>query len=270
MMRKRIIIVVVCSIALIILLVGGIFYIQKKKQDMEYAKKLISAIEKSDINLLSGLLEEKGNVNAKPYLLGFDVANYQPLSVAAYRGNFEAVKMLVEAGAKVNVRGTENKTPLHMAVDGFSQENVCKIVSYLVEHGAKINQRDLYKDTPLAILLRYSMNEDRYQCFLYMVEHGADVYKGRYGSVLFEASYSNNVRVLSYLFSNYAMDPNERDTLKAGYTPLRETTYLGAVDACQFLLAHGADKTLTDSHGKTAYDYAVENGYTELTELLKP
>ena len=268
-MRKRIITVFICSIALIMLLTGVILY-QRKKQDMGYAKKLISAIEKNDMDLLSELLEEKGNVNAKPHFFDMDVRNYQPLSEAAYRGNFEAVKMLIEAGAKVNVFGTEKRTPLHMAVEGYSQENVCKIVSYLVEHGAKINQKNLYGEMPLATLLKYSMNEDRYQCFLYLVEHGADVYKGRHGSVLFEASYSNNVQVLSYLFSNYAIDPNERDISKAGYTPLIETTHLGAEDACKFLLAHGADKSLTDANGKTAYDYAIENGYTELAELLKP
>lgn len=267
-MRKRITIVAFCSIAFIILLIGVILYNQKK--DMEYAKKLIFAIEKNDMNLLSDLIEEKGNVNAKPYFFDIDVRNYQPLSEAAYRGNFEAVKMLIEAGAKVNVFGTEKRTPLHMAVDGYSQENVCRIVSYLVEHGAKINQKNLYGEMPLATLLKYSMNEERYQCFLYLVEHGANIKNaGRYGSVLFEASMANNVKAMLYLFSNYEMDSNEI-AKSSGVTPLIVTTYRGAKEACEVLLAHGADKTLTDSDGKTAYDYAVENGYAELADLLRP
>jgi len=38
----------------------------------------------------------------------------------------------------------------------------------------------------------------------------------------------------------------------------------------ELLLIHGADKTYKDSSGKTAYDYAVEEGNLKLAELLKP
>ena len=41
-------------------------------------------------------------------------------------------------------------------------------------------------------------------------------------------------------------------------------------DDLVFLLENGADKTIKDNDGKTAYDYAVSNGNTELAELLKP
>jgi hypothetical protein len=38
----------------------------------------------------------------------------------------------------------------------------------------------------------------------------------------------------------------------------------------ELLLIYGADKSYKDSSGKTAYDYAVEEGYLEIAELLKP
>ncbi|NLY31477.1 MAG: ankyrin repeat domain-containing protein [Firmicutes bacterium] len=38
----------------------------------------------------------------------------------------------------------------------------------------------------------------------------------------------------------------------------------------ELLLEHGADKSIKDSSGKTAYDYAVEEDNLELAELLKP
>ena len=38
----------------------------------------------------------------------------------------------------------------------------------------------------------------------------------------------------------------------------------------ELLLIHGADKTYKDSSGKTAYDYAIEEGNLKLAELLKP
>ena len=268
-MRKRIITVFICSIALIMLLTGVILY-QRKKQDMGYAKKLISAIEKNDMDLLSELLEEKGNVNAKPYLLDIDVRNYQPLSEAAYRGNFEAVKMLIEAGAKVNVSGTNKQTPLHMTVIGYAKENIYQIVSYLVEHGADINKKNFFGETPIATLLSYSSTEERYQCFLYLIEHGARVKRsGRYGSIIFEACSSNNVKEISFLFSNFEIDSNEKDK-ETGNTPLMEAAYFNSREAIEILLTHGADSRIKNKRGKTAYDYAIENGYTELSELLQP
>ena len=38
---------------------------------------------------------------------------------------------------------------------------------------------------------------------------------------------------------------------------------------CELLLRYGADKTLKDIYGKTAYDYAVELKDEKLIELIK-
>jgi ankyrin repeat protein len=39
-------------------------------------------------------------------------------------------------------------------------------------------------------------------------------------------------------------------------------------DICAFLIANGADKTIKDASGKTAYDYAVEAQDETLISLL--
>jgi len=44
----------------------------------------------------------------------------------------------------------------------------------------------------------------------------------------------------------------------------------GSTEAVLLLLKLGADKTIIDSNGNTAYDDAVENGHFELAELLRP
>jgi ankyrin repeat protein len=41
-------------------------------------------------------------------------------------------------------------------------------------------------------------------------------------------------------------------------------------DTIQILLENGADKSIMDVHGKTAYDYALENENDEFAYLLKP
>jgi hypothetical protein len=55
-----------------------------------------------------------------------------PLMVAAANGNFEAVKVLVEKGAKVNLRDRNGATAASLAYDGGEIE----IYNYLKEHGA--------------------------------------------------------------------------------------------------------------------------------------
>ena len=41
------------------------------------------------------------------------------------------------------------------------------------------------------------------------------------------------------------------------------------VEIVELLLENGADKTLMDSGGKTAYDYAIENRDAVLRDILK-
>lgn len=49
-------------------------------------------------------------------------------------------------------------------------------------------------------------------------------------------------------------------------TMLMQTTYRGADDVCQFLLEKGADKSLMNSEGKTAYDLAIQYNQQEVAK----
>jgi hypothetical protein len=61
-----------------------------------------------------------------------------PLHEAAYRGDLELVKQLVEDGYAVNQRDADGATPLmHAVVEGHYQ--VCR---YLIDHGADVSVRD--------------------------------------------------------------------------------------------------------------------------------
>ncbi len=52
-------------------------------------------------------------------------------------------------------------------------------------------------------------------------------------------------------------------------TALMYAAMRGSDHACIFLIQSGADVSLKDTQGKTAYDYAIENGHYELAELIK-
>jgi ankyrin repeat protein len=57
---------------------------------------------------------------------------------------------------------------------------------------------------------------------------------------------------------------------KQGRTPLMWAVIGNSVEGVQYLLKNGADISVKSLEGKTAYDYAMEKGYTDLAELIKP
>lgn len=54
-----------------------------------------------------------------------------------------------------------------------------------------------------------------------------------------------------------------------GNTPLMEAAKFDAPDLAKILLEKGADKSIKDSRGKTAKDYAAEYKRTKISDLLK-
>jgi len=83
---------------------------------------------------------KKIDVNAR------DEYGAQPLHKAAFRGNLELVKQLVEAGADVDSLGPGDATPLAFAV-GMSHvkvkgANYAGVVAYLIEKDADVNAKN--------------------------------------------------------------------------------------------------------------------------------
>lgn len=90
---------------------------------------------------------------------------FKPLHLAAFKGNSEMAKLLIEKGSSdVDVRGLCNRTPLFYAKTTF-------MVDLLLSKGADINARDCRGKTPLHLAIQYN-NEDVVSGLIFK---GADV-----------------------------------------------------------------------------------------------
>lgn len=102
----------------------------------------------------------------------------------------------------------------------------------LIHYGANINQANTLRRTPLMFASRYG--------YLEIVK------------MLLEAGAETNVN----------------DIENTG-TPLISASAAGHEEIVKLLLEHGADPNIKSSEGKTALDYAQENGYGEIARVLR-
>jgi ankyrin repeat protein len=103
-----------------------------------------------------------------------------PLMRAAYSGDIDLVRLLVEYGADPLVRNSDNETPLLAAsgygwIDGYSQgrsnEKRLETIRYLVELGADVNWACNDGITPLMVAANFGDTD----IIQYLVDAGADL-----------------------------------------------------------------------------------------------
>jgi len=108
---------------------------------------LLFAVRKGSQRMVNFLLAHGIDVNLQDKEYG-----RAPLHEAALDGKLDMVRLLVRAGARVNIADTEGMTPLHHAVLGENPTAALPVISYLLAHGARINARTTEGRTPLGLI----------------------------------------------------------------------------------------------------------------------
>lgn len=161
-----------------------------------------------------------------------------PLLVeAAKRGHTETVKILLKAGAEINIQDSDGRTALYKA----AEQGYAKTVDLLLAEKADTNLYDNIGRTPLMVASR-----NGYQIIVEsLIAHGA------------------NVNAIEQL------DPNShRDIPVGGMTALIYASRGGHAEITGILLKNGADRRLSSNTGETALGAARQHGFKQIEQML--
>ena len=203
------------------------------------------------------------------------MADSNDLKWAAFEGDLEKVRSLIESGADPNSTGDCGSGTLlnfHPAVTGFllasgatpdSQTNengasvlagLCyanqiECVKLLLEHGANPNLG--HANTLESPLHHAITNDASAELVALLIRHGADV------------NAKTNASLYSY---NYYGDTPTR-----GETPLHRAAAYSPADIVKMLLVAGADRSIPDANGNTPFHWAGwHKRPKKLVQLLAP
>lgn len=201
---------------------------------------------------------------------------WTPLQTACINNDIEAVTILLENGADPN-KTPPFQLPWYAPIQIAASNGNVDIMTVLIENGADV---ELYGHNALIKLTkdaRYAKNGiaiETYKAgYALLEQHGMSASHPSFEKqpLLCDSALLLDIEVTKFLIEDKGIPANSCDS--DGRTPLHFACLSGYADPTkeyiQYLIDHGVDPTVKDSFGKTAYDYAVEDGHTEIADLLK-
>jgi len=172
-----------------------------------------------------------------------------PLHVACANSRVDCARALIELGAHVNARGTNQRTPLLFAVS--SPTCTAEMVRSLVESGASLVVVDSDRQTCLHVAARAGASSSVMDA---LTTH--------------DSAQTTTKRSKSKASSKTAaLDVNARDAW--GRTALHWASVNGHRSACKRLLELNVDASVKDSNGETARDIAERRALCSAQERPK-
>lgn len=199
----------------------------------------------ADVNARSTVNNWERQVTAEPRAIYRPAGGFTPLLYAAREGCAECARLLVEAGADLNLADPENISPLLMAVINGQWDTA----QYLIKKGANPNKWDFWGRAPLYAAIDLNTIPRGGRPDWPSLDEATPL---QVAEMLLDAGANPNAQLkLSPPFRNIGNDRGLDGMLTTGATPLLRAAKALDAPAIALLLARGADITLANSRGIT-------------------
>ena len=198
-----------------------------------------------------------------------DGAGNTPLHLSAEWKIIQMILYLLDKGADINARNTNNETPLFSAVKSDSPEAIRTLLGAGGGIKADINARDFLGNSVLHATVKWSaynsaalllsMTSDGFKSLIYSKNLAGK-------TVLHEAAKQGNSTFIR-IFLNARADINAADEI--GRPPLTEAVLTNKIEAVDLLLNNGASPVQQDMYGRTPLHEAVAMGNTGCISAIR-
>ncbi|KAE8573437.1 Putative ankyrin 2, isoform AA [Halyomorpha halys] len=214
---------------------------------------LHSAIEIGNIKGINELLERGAKVNSR----GKDGST--PLHIAARKGYANIVNLLLEDNAKLDIRDKDSNAPIHLAVSNGH----LNVVRALLDNGALINSRGGGGLTPLHI----AVMAGHQNIIILLIERNASVNIGdtKNDAPIHYAVLNDKLHIVKTLLDRGALINSKG---KSRCTPLHIAAKLGLESIVNLLLQRNASVDMRDMHNNAPIHDAVSNGNVNVVRAL--
>jgi len=208
-------------------------------------------------NLLQNVCDNKLTFVAQQLVAGVDI-NYiggefacSALHTAAERGRVEIAKLLIEAGADVNIQRFRSlEVPLHSAAEHGHVE----IARLLIKAGADVNAADFHGELPW----HKAAERGHIEIVELLIEHGVAIAARTDAGMtaLHLAAWGGHADIVILLIEHGA-DVNAADN--SGEIALHNAAYRCKIDVARLLIEKGAKVNAVNNDGETPLHKVLDN-----------
>lgn len=206
------------------------------------------------LDAISWLIEKGADANA------LDRRNAPVIVWAIANGQVAAMERLIALGADIQTTHPRMGSLLHIAASNGNKP----VIEFLIDQGLKINQPGRFGFTPL----HYAVFRKNVPNVAVLLQCGASAALPNHDGItpLFMAVDAGDTAVVAAFFqSGLSVDTvNDFDD-----TPLHAAVYGGHEPLTQYLIDKGADVNRKDGAGRSAMAIANHRGLTKVVELLR-